>query len=169
MTQTNTELLDRLVVGRSVDGRSRYDAQAKLQLVQACLKPGVSVANMALRYGINANLLRKWMTKAAGLNALVAPASAAIKTLGASNPFIAMQIEPDAGAQPASPAALSTTGAALRSANHAPSERTMPSTGPTLKRLQVRLPNGVTLDLGETGLDQLSSVVRMLSHLPCSN
>ena len=67
MTQTNTELLDRLVVGRSVDGRSRYDAQAKLQLVQACLKPGVSVANMALRYGINANLLRKWMTKAAGL------------------------------------------------------------------------------------------------------
>ena len=90
MTQTNTELLDRLVVGRSVDGRSRYDAQAKLQLVQACLKPGVSVANMALRYGINANLLRKWMTKAAGLNTRVAPASAAIKTLGGSNPFIAM-------------------------------------------------------------------------------
>ena len=35
MTETNTELLDRLVVGRSVDGRSRYDAQAKLQLVRA--------------------------------------------------------------------------------------------------------------------------------------
>ena len=110
MTDTNTELLGRLVVGRSVDGRSRYDAQAKLQLVQACLKPGVSVANMALRYGINANLLRKWMTKAAGLNALVAPASAAIKTLGASNPFIAMQIERDASVQPVSPAAFSTTG-----------------------------------------------------------
>lgn len=33
-------MLGRLVVGHSVDGRSRYDAQAKLQLVQACLKPG---------------------------------------------------------------------------------------------------------------------------------
>ena len=124
---------------------------------------------MALRYGINANLLRKWMTKAVVSNAMGTSASAAIKTLGASNPFIAMQMEPGAGAQPVSPAALGTTGAALRSANHATSERTMPSTGPTLKRPQVRLPNGVTLDLGETGLDQLSSVVHMLSHLPCSN
>lgn len=34
-TETNTELLDRLVVGRSVDGRSRHDAQAKLRLVTA--------------------------------------------------------------------------------------------------------------------------------------
>jgi NAD(P)-dependent dehydrogenase (short-subunit alcohol dehydrogenase family) len=40
MTETNTELLDRTVLGRSVDGRSRYDAHAKLHLLQACVKPG---------------------------------------------------------------------------------------------------------------------------------
>jgi len=40
MTEKNTELLDRLVLGCSVDGRSRYDAHAKLHLLQACVKPG---------------------------------------------------------------------------------------------------------------------------------
>jgi len=145
MTETNTELLGRLVVGRSVDGRSRYDAQAKLQLVQACLKPGVSVARMALRYGINANLLRKWISKAAGFNAMGTPASA----------FIAMQVE--RGARPVPCVSPGTTGAAL------------PGTGPALKRLQVHLPNGVRLDIAEASLGELSSVVQMLSHLPCSN
>lgn len=43
------------------DGRKRYDPYAKNALVLACLKPGVSVAAMALRNGINANLLRKWI------------------------------------------------------------------------------------------------------------
>ncbi len=32
-----------------------------------------------MQYGMNANLLRKWMTKAAGLNAMGTPDSAAIK------------------------------------------------------------------------------------------
>jgi transposase len=36
-------------------------------------------------------------------------------------------------------------------------------------RLQVRLPNGVTLDLGEAGLNEVSPIMQMLSHLPCSN
>jgi transposase-like protein len=61
MTEHDSELLQRLVVGSKRDGRRRYDKQAKTELVQACLKPGVSVARVALDHGINANLLRKWI------------------------------------------------------------------------------------------------------------
>src|SRR5580692_10594721 len=38
-----------------------HDRQAKRELVEACLMPGVSVAGLALKHGINANLLRKWI------------------------------------------------------------------------------------------------------------
>jgi transposase len=58
MTELNAELLSRLVVGRKQDGRCKYDPLAKQALVGECLKPGVSVARMAMLYGINANLLR---------------------------------------------------------------------------------------------------------------
>ncbi|WP_248800245.1 IS66-like element accessory protein TnpA [Pseudomonas sp. MWU13-2105] len=33
----------------------------KAQVVQECLQPGVSMASVALRHGINANLVRKWI------------------------------------------------------------------------------------------------------------
>jgi transposase-like protein len=62
MTEHDSELLQRLVVGNKRDGRRRYDKQAKAELVQICLKPGVSVARVALEHGVNANLLRKWIT-----------------------------------------------------------------------------------------------------------
>jgi transposase len=62
MAEHDSELLRRLVVGSKRDGRPRYDKQAKAELVQACLNPGVSVARVALEHGINANLLRKWIT-----------------------------------------------------------------------------------------------------------
>ncbi|WP_408241986.1 transposase [Paraburkholderia sediminicola] len=51
------------VVRRSSDGRRRYDEKGKRALVEAALRPGVSVARLAKEYGINANLLRKWITK----------------------------------------------------------------------------------------------------------
>jgi transposase len=62
MTEHDSELMQRLVVGSKRDGRRRYDKQAKYELVQACLRPGVSVARVALDHGINANLLRKWIS-----------------------------------------------------------------------------------------------------------
>ena len=63
MTEQIAELKQRLVVGRKRDGRNCYDPQAKRELIEACLQPGVSVAKLALTHGINANLLRTWMTK----------------------------------------------------------------------------------------------------------
>jgi transposase len=49
------------VTGIRRDGRRRYDPQSKRRLAQACLQPGVSLAGMALKHGVNANLLRKWV------------------------------------------------------------------------------------------------------------
>jgi transposase len=63
MTEQITELKQRLVVGRKQDGRCCYDPQAKRELIEAGFLPGVSVAKLALAHGINANLLRTWMTK----------------------------------------------------------------------------------------------------------
>lgn len=63
MTEQISELKQRLVVGRKRDGRCCYDPQAKRELIEACFLPGVSVAKLALAHGINANLLRTWMTK----------------------------------------------------------------------------------------------------------
>jgi transposase len=63
MTEQMTELKQRLVVSRKQDGRCCYDPQAKQELIEACFLPGVSVAKLALAHGVNANLLRTWMTK----------------------------------------------------------------------------------------------------------
>ena len=63
MTEQIIELKQRLVVGRKRDGRNCYDPQAKRELIEACLQPGVSVAKLALTHGVNANQLRTWMTK----------------------------------------------------------------------------------------------------------
>ena len=45
-------------------GRRTYSDEFKRSLVTECLVPGVSVAGMGLKHGINANLLRKWVRKA---------------------------------------------------------------------------------------------------------
>jgi transposase-like protein len=58
----STELVGNLVRGRKSNGRRVYHAAAKRELVRCCLEPGVSVAGIALAHGINANLLRKWIT-----------------------------------------------------------------------------------------------------------
>ena len=66
MTEHTTELtalVRPLVVGHKRDGRSCYDPEAKRQLIEACLRPGICVARMAMQHGVNANLLRTWITR----------------------------------------------------------------------------------------------------------
>ncbi|GAB7531263.1 transposase [Pseudomonas sp. 3A(2025)] len=41
--------------------RSSYPKPFKAQVVQECLQPGASVSSVAIRHGINANVIRKWM------------------------------------------------------------------------------------------------------------
>ena len=44
--------------------RRRHAPEFRDQVVQACRKPGVSIAAVALANGLNANMVRKWVTDA---------------------------------------------------------------------------------------------------------
>lgn len=144
MTEINTELSARLVTAHKSDGRCIYDRQAKRQLVQECLKPGVSVSRMAMLYGVNANLLRKWIDSAAQQDSLVAP-------LGLPRPNASESLTP-AFVQ-------------LQVAKH----KVLPDMTADSLRMQARLPNGVGLEFGEATPGALSAILRMLSTLPCSS
>ena len=76
MSERVIDVVPNLVRGQKRDGRCVYDRAAKRELVRRCQLPGVSVAAMALAHGLNANLLRKWITVAStrpGSIASVAP------------------------------------------------------------------------------------------------
>jgi transposase len=52
--------MDQLSPTISPKGRRRYSAEFKAKVVQACDEPGQSVAGVARRHDLNANLLHKW-------------------------------------------------------------------------------------------------------------
>jgi len=138
MKEEVTELSKRMVVGYGRDGRCRYDKIAKQELIEACLQPGISVARMALQHGINANLLRRWI----------------VKQQKRREAMVVMQT-PVATAKPA------------RSAFVPVVELKAPAKSSPV-RIGAQLPNGVTLDLRGLVLDEMSSILHMLSTLPCS-
>ena len=41
--------------------RRFYSPELKLQVVGACAQPGASIAGVALQYGINANIVHRWL------------------------------------------------------------------------------------------------------------
>lgn len=45
------------------NGKRVYAPAHKRSVVEQCLRPGASVAGVALAHGINANLVRKWIDK----------------------------------------------------------------------------------------------------------
>jgi len=44
--------------------RRRHSAEFKQVVIGECMKPGVSMASVALRNGLNATMLRKWVIEA---------------------------------------------------------------------------------------------------------
>jgi transposase len=117
-----------------------FDHQAKAEVAQACLDPGVSVARIGMQYGVNANLLRHLIA----LRHCVGderPGPPQIKHT-ANATFVPLQID---------------TTAAMRAA-----------TPPLKFTLQACLPNGVDLRFGEAGNDERSSIMRILDALSCS-
>lgn len=44
--------------------RRRHSAEFKAAVIRECLKPGVSIAAVALAHSLNANMLRKWLIDA---------------------------------------------------------------------------------------------------------
>ncbi|WP_088138648.1 IS66-like element accessory protein TnpA [Achromobacter xylosoxidans] len=80
--------------------RRRHDVEFKVEVVRACGEPGASVAAVALRYGLNANLVRQWVRgrgfKRGG--ALVAVAAAAQPS---AQRFVPLALPKSAAATPA--------------------------------------------------------------------
>ena len=145
MTEMNAELLARLVVGRKRDGRCTYDPLAKQALIDECLKPGVSVARVAMLYGLNANLLRTWIAKSSQPNLLHGKARAVPgKTLTSPAAFVAVQVSALAATVP------------------------VPVPVPAALCLHVRLPNGVVVDVGQVPLEAMAPVLQLLGTLACS-
>jgi len=68
-TAHHTAVCDALfpLLNRGGERLSNYDEQAKRELVEACLQPGISVAGMALRHGVVADLLRNWTGRYRGI------------------------------------------------------------------------------------------------------
>lgn len=101
MSEWVSELAGRLIVSRKRDGRCVYDAQAKQELIEACGRPGVSMAKLARDCGINANLLNTWVRKHE--RKTVAPCVPATIEVEATAPaFVPVHLE-----APASPAQAS--------------------------------------------------------------
>jgi len=152
--QNNSEVLSGLVVGHKRDGRCRYDPQVKQELIRQCTLPGVSVARMAMQHGVNANLLRTWITKSQSSNAPAVQRAVSETAMLEAQAFIPVQVQ--AGA----------SGTAVGMATKAcGASSKLPAVS---MRIQVQLPNGIAVDLGQARMEELSGVMQMLSHLPCS-
>jgi transposase-like protein len=80
VTEQMIDVVAGLVRRQSAGGRNVYDNAAKAQLVRVCQRPGVSVAKMAMAHGVNANLLRKWMTQTQESQALRSVALVPVRT-----------------------------------------------------------------------------------------
>jgi transposase len=61
MTEPVDPIVSDLVQGHKRNGRCVYSCAGKRALIEAALRPGVSVARIAMTHGVNANLLRKWI------------------------------------------------------------------------------------------------------------
>jgi transposase len=149
----NDSELRLMVTGIRRDGRRRYDRQSKQALAKACLQPGVSLAGMALKHGVNANLLRKWVVRYRLDNDAAVPA---VPMGDPADAFVPVLLS-------------SRTGTPIEKPRHTPMGPAIPADAPentSPPRLRAQLPNGVTLEFDCTGRDAalLSSVIETLGR-----
>ncbi len=169
MEQTIPEL--RVLESRK-DGRRKFDEQSKRTLIEACLAPGVSVARMAQTHGVNANLLRKWITR------YLMEREQAWQEATQRSEAVAPQAQDEGGldgvcidvpAQPGSAPTASQAATAFVPVVTAPAPRATAPQPPVMTvALHVRLPNGVEFDLSEANIEAMAAIVQMLGRQPCS-
>jgi transposase-like protein len=85
-----------LIIRIAMRQRASYPDPFKAQIVQECLQPGVSIASVALRHGINANLVRKWIPAYRDHQAPAVPAFVPMKLAPAIQPnqqmFVSIEV-----------------------------------------------------------------------------
>jgi transposase len=148
MGESEFSFLPLQVVRVGVGGKRTFDTQGKRRLIEACRQPGVSVAGMALKAGVNANQLRKWMRRSE-------PRETALPPLPAFLPVVAID---DIGASRAATPPLPDD--AVRSARPASS----------CAYLTARLTNGNSVELAFGGQHEplLRTMLEALGAPGCS-
>jgi transposase len=155
------DLKSRLAIGRKRDGRREFDEDAIEELVQLCLKPGVSIARTAMDHDVNPNQLRRWITRYQQREGIQASAIREAEVVDGVSidmaPVRSRTIDPP---QPAFVPVI----AAPPPISSLPAPPSMPLT------LQVKLSNGVELELGGAvaSIEELTTLVQILGRLPCS-
>lgn len=134
-------------VGR--DGRRRYDPGSKARLIAACLEPGVS--GLALAYGINTNLLRKWVKDAREAGSSAASARSAFVPVVAADcslPVRTCSLDMPVACGEDQPVSLEKTARLSLSS-----------------KISASLPNGVKLTLECGDVDALTATIGALGHV----
>jgi transposase len=149
------------VTGIRRDGRRRYDEDSKRALARACLQPGVSLAGMALKHGVNAKLLRKWVVSYQLASDAAMPALPPTRPMDAFVPVLLGDGSAERIAQgkrmPVRPAVAASPSTATVSMTPA--------------RLRVQMPNGVTFEFECTDRDtaMISTVIETLGRCNVSS
>lgn len=134
MTEDDLSFLPLRVTRVGVGGKRSFDPTDKRRLVEACLRPGASLSGLALKAGVNANHLHKWVrAREQGGDPVRHDAPVA---LSAFVPVVTID-------EPAPVMACAPTPHRATSAES--SCASPPST--RLARLTAHLPNGVNLEL----------------------
>lgn len=139
-------------------GRRRFDPVSKARLIESCLQPGASVAQLALDHGVNANLLWKWIRQHRLVRQerlVIAPPSPPafipVEIAGAARDVVSMQDK------------------MLDLARHEPGARlAKPEASGLLSspaRVSASLPNGVKLTLECGDVDALTAIIGALGHV----
>jgi transposase len=134
MTSDDLAFLPLKVIHTGSGGKRTFDPDGKRWLIEACLRPGVSISGMALKAGINANQLRKWILRSRKQGQL----PAVMDTIESTPPAF-MPVHQVDGPPP------------LTHKRHAAAHSPVPLASPA--RLSARLSNGVMVELECTGQD----------------
>jgi transposase len=148
MTQEDLTFLPLRVTRVGVGGKRSFDPTDKKRLVDACLQPGASLSALALKAGVNANQLHKWVRLHEQSNT-----AAREDRQVAASAFVPVVAIPDA------PIVMTD----------APVSQPCPRSeslrlSPRAARLSAQLPNGVRLEL-ECGADDSALVRAMITAL----
>jgi transposase len=142
MTQDDLTFLPLRVTRVGAGGKRSFDRADKQRLIDACLQPGASLSGLALKAGVNANQLRKWVQLREQSNAPVR--GGMVVTSSAFVPVVAID-------DPAPAPALSPAPAPWPMPE--PKRSPLSSRAAPAARLSAQLPNGVKLELECSGHD----------------
>ena len=144
MNDQDSDFLPLRVIRTCSDGKHRYDPEGKRRLIEACRRPGASLAGLARRADINANQLRKWVWLHE--RKLAAQTYEAQRVSPAFVPVVPIDRVTNV-LNPAAKAAPALEPGERPEPCDVPSQRISPA------RLTARLPNGVVLELECSGRD----------------